>query len=101
MSIRYRVALSQAERCELTALVSAGNHPARRPKRAQILLAADRGIGGEDIATTGGAGASTVYRRRFVEANLEGALSEEPRAGASASYRQRGSPGGGDRQLEP
>jgi transposase len=84
MNIRYRVELSQAERCELTALVSAGKHPARRLKRAQILLAADRGIGDEDIAKTVGAGASTVYRtkRRFVEANLEGALSEEPRAGA-------------------
>ena len=84
MNIRYRVELSQAERCELTALLSAGKHPVRRLKRAQILLAADRGIGDEDIAKTVGVGASTVYRtkRRFVEANLEGALSEEPRAGA-------------------
>jgi transposase len=84
MNIRYRVDLSQAERCELTALLSAGKHPVRRLKRALILLAADQGIGDESIARTVGVGASTIYRtkRRFVEANLEGALSEEPRAGA-------------------
>ena len=44
MNIRYRVELNAAERCELTALLSAGKHPARKLKRAQILLAADAGI---------------------------------------------------------
>lgn len=84
MNIRYRVELDGAERCELTALLSAGSHRVRKLKRAQILLAADAGIADEDIAETVGVGASTVYRtkRRFVEANLEGALCEEPRPGA-------------------
>lgn len=54
MNIRYRVELNQAERCELTALLSAGKHPVRRLKRAQILLAADQGIGDEAIAKTVG-----------------------------------------------
>jgi transposase len=84
MNIRYRVELNATERCELTALLSAGKHPARKLKRAQILLAADASISDEDIAETVGVGASTVYRtkRRFVEANLEGALCEETRPGA-------------------
>ena len=38
MNIRYRVELNASERSELTALLSAGNHPARKLKRAQILL---------------------------------------------------------------
>jgi transposase len=84
MNVRYRVELNQAERSELTTLLSGGKHAARKLKRAQILLATDAGVGDEDIATSVGVGGSTVYRtkRRFVEGNLEGALSEEPRPGA-------------------
>ena len=40
MNVRYRVELSQAERCELTAMLSKGKRAARKLKRAQILLAA-------------------------------------------------------------
>jgi len=81
MNVRYRVDLSQSEHDELTALLSGGRHAARKLKRAQILLAADAGSGDEQIATTLGVSGSTIYRtkRRFVEANLEGALNEEPR----------------------
>ena len=91
MNIRYRVELTAAERCELTSLLSAGKHPARKLKRAQILLAADAGIADEDIAEAVGVGGSTVYRtkRRFVEANLEGALCEEPRPGAERKLTGR------------
>ena len=85
MNVRYRVDLSQAEHDELTALLSGGKHAARKLKRAQILLAADAGVGDEAIAATVRVGGSTVYqtKRRFVEGNLELALSEEPRAGAA------------------
>ena len=84
MNIRYHVELSEAERCELTALVGGGKHYARKIKRAQILLAADSGLSDDDIAAAVAVGGSTVYRtkRRFVERNLEAALNEEPRAGA-------------------
>src|ERR1700734_393761 len=84
MNIRYHVELSEAERCELTALVGSGKHYARKIKRAQILLAADSGLSDEDIDAAVAVGGSTVYRtkRRFVEGNLEAALNEEPRAGA-------------------
>jgi transposase len=85
MNVRYRVELSQAERSELTALLSGGKHSARKLKRAQILLAAAAGASDEAIAANVGVGESTVYRtkRRFVLGNLEAALSEEPRPGAS------------------
>ncbi len=85
MTIRYRVDLSETERCELEAMLRGGTHAARTLKRAQILLAADAGVGDEMIATTVAVGASTVYRtkRRFVEGNLERALNEEPRPGAA------------------
>jgi transposase len=84
MNVRYRVDLSQIERAALRALLSGGKHASRRLKRAQILLAADAGASDEEIARSVGVGGSTVYRtkRRFVEGNLERALSEEPRPGA-------------------
>ena len=84
MNIRYRVTLTPCERDELRALLGGGRQGARKLKRAQILLAADAGIGDEDIAVSVGVGGSTVYRtkRRFVEGNLERALSEELRPGA-------------------
>jgi transposase len=85
MNVRYRVELSQTERAELTALLSGGKHAARKLKRAQILLAADAGASDDDIARSVGAGGSTVYRtkQRFVLGNLEAALSEKSRPGAS------------------
>src|SRR6266550_136666 len=84
MNVRYRVELNQAERCELTAMLRGGKRAARKLKRAQILLAADAGCGDVEIARTVAVSGSTVYRtkRRFVEGNLERALSEEPRPGA-------------------
>jgi len=50
MNIRYRVELNEGERAQLTAMLSGGHHAARKLKRAQILLAADAGIGDEAIA---------------------------------------------------
>ncbi len=83
MNVRYRVELSESERSQLQGMLSGGEQAVRRLKRAQILLASDAGQGEERIAKALGVGISTVYRtrRRFVEGNLEGALSEEPRPG--------------------
>ncbi len=85
MNIRYCVELNQLEREQLTALLSGGKHPARKLKRAQILLAADAGASDAQIAARVVVGGSTVYRtkRRFVEGNLELALAEAPRPGAA------------------
>src|SRR4249920_2463540 len=84
MNVRYRVELNQCERDQLTALLSGGKRGARKLKRAQILLAADRSASDEEIARSIGVGGSTVYRtkRRFVLGNLEAALGEAPRPGA-------------------
>ena len=91
MNIRYRVDLSEAERCELQALLSGGKHAARTLKRAQILLAADAGVCDEIIATTVAVGASTVYRtkRRFVEGNGPSMRSRGPAPPASSRARTK------------
>ena len=64
MNIRYRVELSEAERAQLAAMLSGGKHAARKIKRAQILLAADAGVGDEAIAASVSVGGSTVYRTK-------------------------------------
>ena len=83
VNVRYRVELSETERLELKEMIGGGKQAVRRLKRAQILLASDAGRSETSIAQALGVGVSTVYRtrRRFVEGNLEGALSEEARAG--------------------
>jgi transposase len=91
MNIRYRVELNEVEQAQLHRLISGGKHAARKVKRAQILLAADGGISDDDIAHAVSVSGSTVYRtkRRFVEGNLELALSEEPRPGAARKLSGR------------
>jgi Winged helix-turn helix len=80
MNIRYRVTLTAEERHQLQALLSGGQEPVRKIKRAQILLAADAHSTDDLIALTVGVGTSTVYRtkQRFVEEGLAPALSELP-----------------------
>ena len=94
MNVRYRVELTQSERHELAAFLSGGQHAARKLKRAQILLAADAGVGDDEIAASVRVGGSTVYRikRRFVEGSLERALSEERGPAQSASSPARRKP---------
>jgi len=85
MNPRYRVELSAEERGELEKLLNGGKHPARKLKRAQILLAADAGASDEQIADGVRVSLSTVHRtrQRFVEGSLPWALSERVRRGAS------------------
>jgi Homeodomain-like domain len=64
MNVRYRVTLTQSERDARRALLSGGKSPARKLKRAQILLAADAGGSDEDIATSVRVSGSTVYRTK-------------------------------------
>jgi len=84
MKPKYLVTLSESERSELKALLDGGTLGVRKTKRAQILLAADRGSTDEEIARNVVAGTSTVFRtrRRFVEEGLE-ALNERSRPGAN------------------
>ena len=85
MNIRYRVELDEAEKAQLRSLLNGGKHPARKVKRAQILLAAHDGVSDDDIAHTVSTSGSTVYRtkRHFVEGNLELALNEDVPPGAA------------------
>jgi transposase len=84
MNVRYRVTLDTPERVQLVSMVLGGTAAARKIKRAQILLAADKGSTDEEIARNVCVGSSTVYRvkQRFVEHGLERALNEAPRPGA-------------------
>ena len=50
MNIRYVVGLTEEERLELRALVAAAKTLGQKRKRAQILLACDRGMTDETIA---------------------------------------------------
>jgi hypothetical protein len=103
MNIKFRVELSQSERDQLDALLSGGRHATRKIKRAQILVAANDGLSDEVIAATLKVSGSTIYRtkRRFVEANLEGALSEEPRPGVERKLSSKGGgTSGGHRLLQ-
>lgn len=83
MNVKYIVELSDEEREELRLVVSSGRHASRRVKRAQILLAAERGESDKVMASSLSAGTSTVFRtkRRFVEEGLQAALAEQPRTG--------------------
>jgi hypothetical protein len=86
MNACYRVELSAAECSELTALLRGGRYAARTLKRAQILLAAGAGESEAIIARHVAVSAPTMCRtkRRFVEGNLERALSEDLRPGRRA-----------------
>lgn len=83
MNVRYIVELEESERERLHKMVSQGTERARRLKRAQVLLAAERGESDAVIARTLAVGTSTVYRtkRRLVEEGLDAALAEAPRPG--------------------
>lgn len=82
-AIKYVVDLTDDERGQLMEITRRGRSPARKLKRAMIVLKADEGRGDGEIAQMVDVGLATVGRRRkrFVEEGLEMALSERPRSG--------------------
>ena len=84
MPKKYIVTLTLEERTELLDLIKKGTLAARKLTRAHILLQADDGATDETIAAALHIHRTTVERtrQRFVEGNLEAALSERPRPGA-------------------
>jgi len=85
MNIIYIVELTEDERNHLIEFTRAGKPGARKMKRAQILLMADKGATDNEIADALPVGTSTVFRtrRRFVEGGLDHALNEKRRRGGS------------------
>ena len=65
MNIKYRVDLSQEEREQLEGMLKGGKLAARKLVRAQILLAADKGISDGGIAGALQVSGSTIYLRKF------------------------------------
>jgi transposase len=88
----YVVDLTEEERAVLLELIGRGNPPARKVRRAHILLLADKGKTDEEIAEALHTSVPTVQRtrQRFVEGNLDRALNEDPRPGASKKLDERG-----------
>lgn len=84
MQKKYIVDLTDAEREQLREIIRTGKSSARRVMRAHILLHADEGATDAAIAHALHVGQRTVERTRqkFVQGNLEFALSERPRPGA-------------------
>lgn len=89
---KYIVDLQADERATLLALTSKGQLSARKLKRAQILLKADKGWKDKDIVAALDVSRPTVerIRKRFVEGGLEKALNEDPRPGSRSKLDEKG-----------
>jgi transposase len=88
----YVVDLTEEERAVLLELIGQGSPPARKVNRAHILLLADEGKTDKEIARSLHTSIPTVQRtrQRFVEGNLDRALNEDPRLGASKKLDEKG-----------
>jgi putative transposase len=80
---KYIVDLTAEERETLVGVIRHGKAAARQVTRARILLKADEGVTGEEIAEEVATSTATVgrTRQRVVEEHLA-ALTERPRTGA-------------------
>ncbi len=89
---KYIVELSDEEKAELQDLTSTGKQSARKIKRAQILLKADKGWKDKAIIEALNASRTMVERtrKRYVEGGLDKALNEDPRPGAKRKLDGRG-----------
>ena len=77
MNIRYHVELSEAERCELTALVGSGKHYARKIKRSPDPARGRQAGSATKILPLLWLSAARPFsrtKRRFVKGNLEAVL---------------------------
>ncbi len=85
---KYIVKLTDEER---QSLLERGEVRARMMKRAQILLKADAGLKDADIASGLNTSRPTVerIRKRFVQGNLEKALTDDPRPGSKTKLDGR------------
>ncbi len=79
-AIKYKVALTEAERSRLNAVSQRGKASVRTVKRALALLQADAGLRDGEIAGGLLINAATVarVRKRFVEEGLGAAINDRP-----------------------
>ena len=86
------VQLSEEERGSLLTLTQKGETKARRLRRAQVLLLADKGRTDEEIRDVLSASSTMIYRTRqkFAQEGLEAALSEKPRCGGPRKLDAKG-----------
>ncbi len=89
---KYIVELSDEEQADLQDLTSKGKQSARKIKRAQILLKADKGWKDKAIIEALNASRTMVERtrKRYVEGGLDKALNEDRRPGAKRKLDGRG-----------
>ena len=82
-AIKYKVALTEAERSRLNAVSHRGKPSVRTVKRALALLKADEGLRDREIAGVLLINPATVARtrKRYVEEGLESAINDRPRPG--------------------
>ena len=80
--------LTDSERAELLKICGKGKQSARKIRKANILLEADKNQTDEEIARTLCVSVDTVERtrRRFVEGNLEFALNDCHRSGRPKTF---------------
>ena len=82
-AIKYKVALTEAERSRLNAVSQRGKASVRTVKRALSLLKADQGLRDRELAGVLLINPATVARtrKRYVEEGLESAINDKPRPG--------------------
>ena len=82
-AIKYKVALTEAERSRLNAVSQRGKASVRTVKRALALLKADEGLRDRELADVLLINPATVARtrKRYVEEGLEAAINDRPRPG--------------------
>ena len=85
---KHVVHLSTEEKSTVRRLTATGKTAARKIKRAAILLMSDAGQSDEAIKAALQTSLSTIHRtrQRYVEAGLEGALTEQPRPGRPVAF---------------
>ena len=88
---KYRVELTESQKCRLNEVANRGRSPARMVKRALALLKADEGQTDDRVAEALSIGRRTVVRirKRFCEEGLESALVERPRTGQKRKLDDR------------
>lgn len=89
--VKYRIALTDAEREVLKGLLAKGRHATRKLTRARILLLSDEGKRAEDIAAALSVSTRTVerVRQRCAEDGVAPTLVDRPRPGAKLKLDER------------